>query len=132
MFKPITHALLFQMYDPNMDDEDQAWIDNIRRQYQTQAQRLFFSLSCYFTINRPSTLLKPFFSSKRSSGSEAPATASGSDAVLNCPACFTVLCIDCQRHETYKHQVTKTALCCSKCDGKSDTFGSSSIARCSS
>jgi hypothetical protein len=29
---------------------------------------------------------------------------SNSDAVLNCPACFTVLCLDCQRHDTYKHQ----------------------------
>merc|ERR1712179_713862 len=27
-----------------------------------------------------------------------------SDAVLNCPACFAVLCLDCQRHETYHHQ----------------------------
>ena len=27
-----------------------------------------------------------------------------SDAVLNCPACFVVLCLDCQRHELYEHQ----------------------------
>ena len=27
-----------------------------------------------------------------------------SDAVLNCPACFTVLCLDCQRHEVYNTQ----------------------------
>jgi hypothetical protein len=27
-----------------------------------------------------------------------------SDAVLNCPACFMVVCLDCQRHETYKTQ----------------------------
>ncbi|CAM6106473.1 unnamed protein product [Calypogeia fissa] len=27
-----------------------------------------------------------------------------SDAVLSCPACFTTLCIDCQRHEKYVHQ----------------------------
>jgi hypothetical protein len=24
------------MYDPDMDDEDQAWVDNIRRQYQAK------------------------------------------------------------------------------------------------
>lgn len=24
------------MYDPDMDDEDEAWIDNIRRQYQSK------------------------------------------------------------------------------------------------
>ena len=27
-----------------------------------------------------------------------------SDAVLNCPACLTTLCLDCQRHELYTHQ----------------------------
>ncbi|EPS57395.1 hypothetical protein M569_17422, partial [Genlisea aurea] len=27
-----------------------------------------------------------------------------SDAVLSCPACFTTLCLDCQRHETYVTQ----------------------------
>lgn len=27
-----------------------------------------------------------------------------SDAVLNCPSCMTVLCLDCQRHETYHTQ----------------------------
>lgn len=26
------------------------------------------------------------------------------DAVLNCPCCFTALCMDCQRHERYKEQ----------------------------
>lgn len=27
-----------------------------------------------------------------------------SDAVLNCPACFNVLCLDCQRHDVYETQ----------------------------
>merc|ERR1711974_36076 len=27
-----------------------------------------------------------------------------SDAVLSCPACFTALCFDSQKHETYKNQ----------------------------
>ncbi|KAG8374874.1 hypothetical protein BUALT_Bualt10G0040900 [Buddleja alternifolia] len=27
-----------------------------------------------------------------------------SDAVLSCPACFTTLCLDCQRHEKYVSQ----------------------------
>ena len=26
------------------------------------------------------------------------------DAILSCPSCFTVLCMDCQRHETYTDQ----------------------------
>jgi len=31
-------------------------------------------------------------------------TKRSSDAVLNCPACFTVLCFDCQRHAYYPNQ----------------------------
>lgn len=27
-----------------------------------------------------------------------------SDAVLNCPSCFVLLCVDCQRHEKYSDQ----------------------------
>ena len=27
-----------------------------------------------------------------------------SDAVLNCPACFNLICLDCQRHEVYQTQ----------------------------
>lgn len=27
-----------------------------------------------------------------------------SDATLNCPCCFTLLCVDCQIHDTYPHQ----------------------------
>jgi len=30
--------------------------------------------------------------------------AVNSDAVLNCPACFTLLCVDCQRHDLYDNQ----------------------------
>ena len=31
--------------------------------------------------------------------------ADHSDAILNCPSCMTVLCVDCQRHEKYHTQV---------------------------
>ena len=34
--------------------------------------------------------------------------ADNSDAILNCPSCMTVLCVDCQRHEKYHTQVKKT------------------------
>jgi len=61
-------------YDPEQDDEDQSWVDSVRESYQ---------------VARPS-----------GSANKLPT----SDAVLNCPACFTVLCLDCQRHEIYKTQ----------------------------
>ena len=31
--------------------------------------------------------------------------AENSDAILNCPACMSVVCVDCQRHEKYHTQV---------------------------
>ena len=62
-------------YDPDMDDQDQKWADDFRRQYVPNGF--------------PGAKEKPL---------------PNSDAVLNCPACFIVLCLDCQRHEIYEHQ----------------------------
>jgi len=66
------------LYDPEKDDEDQVWVDDVRRSYQLPGQKRILP-----------------------SGSQK---LPNSDAVLNCPACFTVLCLDCQRHAVYKTQ----------------------------
>merc|ERR1712037_976073 len=66
------------LYDPEKDDEDQVWVDDVRRSYQLPGQKK--------TLPNGSQKLP------------------NSDAVLNCPACFTVLCLDCQRHELYQSQ----------------------------
>ena len=65
-------------YDPESDARDQEWVDEHRRKDYNQSNETSFG-----------------------SGSNPLPT---SDAVLNCPACFTVLCLDCQRHEIYKSQ----------------------------
>uniref|UniRef100_A0A3Q0RCD8 E2f-associated phosphoprotein n=1 Tax=Amphilophus citrinellus TaxID=61819 RepID=A0A3Q0RCD8_AMPCI len=62
------------LYDPHQDDRDQAWVDARRKEYSFQSKR-----------RRPQGL-------------------PNSDAVLNCPACMTTLCLDCQRHEKYRTQ----------------------------
>merc|ERR1712228_703596 len=54
---------------------DQDWVDSVRKSYQVG------------TLTNAASRKVP-----------------NSDAVLNCPACFTVLCLDCQRHELYKTQ----------------------------
>lgn len=69
------------LYDPHEDDRDQAWVDAKRKAYRNQ---------------RP---LVP--SANRRGKSQA---LPSSDAVLNCPACMTTLCLDCQRHEKYHTQ----------------------------
>lgn len=68
------------MYDPDMDDADQAWVDAQRHRYRGIKTCRGVGLG----------LSKPL----------APV----SDAILNCPACMSTLCLDCQRHELYSSQ----------------------------
>lgn len=62
------------LYDPDMDDDDERWVEQQRRSYQPRTDS-----------NRPKPLPT-------------------SDAVLDCPACMTTLCLDCQRHDVYNNQ----------------------------
>ncbi|XP_053330574.1 E2F-associated phosphoprotein [Spea bombifrons] len=69
------------LYDPDEDDRDQEWVDSRRRGYRNMRKQVQTS-------------------SRQSKTQEM----SNSDAILNCPACMTTLCLDCQRHESYKTQ----------------------------
>ncbi|XP_060118081.1 E2F-associated phosphoprotein [Heteronotia binoei] len=71
------------LYDPEEDKRDQEWVDRQRRRYHN------------IRSARPE--------GKQKESKRLPAIPS-SDAVLNCPACMTTLCLDCQRHETYRTQ----------------------------
>ncbi|KPP70172.1 E2F-associated phosphoprotein-like, partial [Scleropages formosus] len=68
------------LYDPDEDDRDQAWVDAKRR--GTGSTRLQEAVE------------------RKGKNQSVPR----SDAVLNCPACMTTLCLDCQRHEKYHTQ----------------------------
>ncbi|XP_037098315.1 E2F-associated phosphoprotein isoform X3 [Syngnathus acus] len=70
------------LYDPDEDERDQAWVDARRGRYRV--------MKC------PAMSAHP-----RRPG---PKSLPSSDAVLNCPACMTTLCLDCQRHEKYRTQ----------------------------
>ncbi|XP_018528513.1 E2F-associated phosphoprotein isoform X2 [Lates calcarifer] len=70
------------LYDPDEDDRDQAWVDAKRREYGSRKRP---AAACRSRPGRPQGL-------------------PSSDAVLNCPACMTTLCLDCQRHEKYRTQ----------------------------
>lgn len=72
--KVMTNDDLF--YDPDKDDDDQEWVDSVRKSYHQSGK----------------------------ANPTVPTKLPNSDAVLNCPACFTVLCLDCQRHEVYNTQ----------------------------
>ncbi|XP_076022183.1 E2F-associated phosphoprotein [Genypterus blacodes] len=70
------------LYDPDEDDRDQAWVDAKRREYRVSRRRPAAFQS------RPGQ----------------PPALPRSDAILNCPACMTTLCLDCQRHDKYRTQ----------------------------
>ncbi len=71
------------LYDPNMDDEDQKWVDSQRRQYQPRGRGVRGGAG----------------RGQVGQGRDKPAAQKlpNSDAILNCPACMTTLCLDCQR-----------------------------------
>lgn len=69
------------LYDPGADDEDQKFIDSNRAGFALRADVDVHSNQTQQCRKYPN-----------------------SDAVLNCPACMSLLSLDCQRHETYKTQ----------------------------
>ncbi|KAL7491423.1 hypothetical protein ACHAWT_001990 [Skeletonema menzelii] len=100
-------------YCSNMDDEDEAYVYkhlrsgreetvHVRRAYQEQQQiqgeeeqLLPSSTTATQTKNpQPNNLLHQARLLK-------PRT---SDAILSCPRCFNVVCMDCQQHERYSNQ----------------------------
>jgi hypothetical protein len=82
------------LYDPESDAKDQAWVDKRRRKYFSAATAGGSSTS---TSSSPSAPSPP-----APTNNKQPLPTS--DAVLNCPGCFTTLCLDCQRHEFYTGQ----------------------------
>lgn len=84
--KHFTNDELF--YDPDADEIDQEWIDKKR-------------ITC--TTKQPvieKKMLEKNNEKKEKSISKNP----NSDAVLNCPCCMSLVCMDCQRHEKYQTQ----------------------------
>ncbi|KAL8619679.1 hypothetical protein ACOMHN_019734 [Nucella lapillus] len=79
--KPSNDDLL---YDPDMDEEDQRWIDQKRLRQHGGSKE----------VPDP----------RRKDGKRRAAPKPKSDAVLDCPACMTTLCLDCQRHDVYPNQ----------------------------
>lgn len=73
------------LFDENADEENEAWVYKHRRGGTEET----------VTIKKPQSskleqakLLKP----------------RNSDAVLSCPCCFEIVCMDCQQHEKYSNQ----------------------------
>lgn len=76
------------LYDPDMDDDDQNWMNKQRKTSQK--------------IVSPKQPVTSF--SQDSKIPEVIYKAPNSDAILNCPCCMALICMDCQRHENFKTQ----------------------------
>jgi E2F-associated phosphoprotein len=75
------------LYGANLDDEDEAWVYNNLRSGVPEPVRIRRDgmLSSQLEMAK---LLRP----------------RDSDAVLSCPCCFAIVCMDCQRHEVHSNQ----------------------------
>ena len=84
-------------YDPFEDKRDQAWEDQIRRSY---LQRSHVKVptdqknNCSSNVRHKRKFVG--FEDERSKSTKEKLPMS--DAVLNCPCCMQVLCLDCQRY----------------------------------
>ena len=79
------HATPDELFDENLDDQDEAYV--------------YKHLRSGLVENVP----------VRSKDAKLPQQLSAykprsSDAVLSCPCCFNIVCMDCQRHERYAEQ----------------------------
>eukprot|EP00128_Syssomonas_multiformis_P002099 Colp12_sorted_trinity150504_noHs@23255 len=86
--KPSNDELL---YDDRLDDENAAWVER----------------NIYNRGNKEEKLKT--VKEKKGDDDEEPEEGSGpgpleTDAILSCPACFTLLCVNCQGHELYMNQ----------------------------
>ena len=87
------------LYGADLDEEDEAWVyKNLRGGVEETVQ-----------VQRPKESASSSSSPQSSSASSRLETAKlykprDSDAVLACPCCFNIVCMDCQRHERYVHQ----------------------------
>lgn len=90
------------LYDPAADDSDEEWMNRRR------------GCNCLFLSDNTNTSKNNNRNVKNESNRSTDIkttirTASDdsswrSDAVLNCPACASLLCTDCQRHQVYQTQ----------------------------
>lgn len=68
------------LYDENADDEDEAYVYKYLRGGSAEPSSSYH--------DKQQKVIKP----------------RNSDAVLSCPCCFAIVCMDCQQHERYENQ----------------------------
>jgi len=87
-----------EFYNPNLDDEDEAWV------YKHKRGGLEEPVSILHSNKDESDKNNNENSSRRFSSASKVLKPRASDAILSCPCCFEIVCMDCQRHERYSNQ----------------------------
>jgi len=101
------------MYSSNLDEEDEAWVyrnmrggleENVTMVSSTQSQQpvsksIDAAMSNISQGGTNKAIQQPPLKQKRSI-----LKPRDSDAVLSCPCCLNVVCMDCQAHEKYTNQ----------------------------
>eukprot|EP00053_Salpingoeca_punica_P014169 m.128789 g.128789 ORF g.128789 m.128789 type:complete len:477 (+) comp16395_c0_seq4:436-1866(+) len=83
------------LYDPKMDDDDNDWVTNQRQFYRTGKKS---------SDKLPDRNADDMRRAAQENADKGLKAVPQSDAVLNCPACFATVCLDCQQHEEYESQ----------------------------
>lgn len=90
------------LYDPTIDDNNQKWVDDLRRQQYDPIDRME-------EIEKEEKEKQSTNKHKETEAAEANRKRGLkalplSDALLNCAACMCILCLDCQKHDKYENQ----------------------------
>ena len=88
-------------YDPELDDQDQNWVNKQRKTCKKIVTPV--KSSALKSILKSTTETKSTENNSKDESKTIYADAV-TDAILNCPCCMTTLCMDSQRHETFKTQ----------------------------
>ena len=75
-------------YDENADNEDEAYVYNYLRGGAAETSAMAATATSSSSDKKNKTIVKP----------------RNSDAVLSCPCCLSIVCMDCQKHERYANQ----------------------------
>ena len=97
-----------ELYGHALDDQDEAWVyQNLRSGMVEPTRVIMKDRQCNNNNNNNNNVMMQQQQQQQQQQQHAlimlmkPRT---SDAVLSCPCCFTICCMDCQQHERYATQ----------------------------
>jgi hypothetical protein len=90
---PSNPSTVDELYDQNLDDEDEAYVyKHMRGGIQESVKVIRRTTHDGNDGEQPELVTTQVYKPRNS------------DAVLSCPCCFNIVCMDCQRHEKYGNQ----------------------------